>query len=111
MTRDRKLSSVLNVRLDEPLARELRRIADARGSSESEVARTLLGYGIEVARRLEADAFKRPFSWQEREDEEPFPGIIEIEAKWRPMTEEEIDVHGLREYVGYGDGEEEQHAP
>jgi hypothetical protein len=113
MTRDRKLSSVLNVRLDDPLARELRRIADAQGRSESEVARTLLGYGIEVVRRLDADAFRQPFSWQEREDEEPFPGIVEIEAKWRPMTEEEIDTHGLREYVGYSllEEEDEEHAP
>lgn len=113
MTRGQKLRQILNVRLDDPLARELRRISDTQGRSESEVARTLLGYGIEVVRRLEADAYRRPFAWQEKDDDEPFPGIIEIEAAWRPMTEEEIDAHGLREYAGYSVVEEEgeAHAP
>lgn len=111
MTRERKLREVLNVRLDEPLALELRRIAGAQGRSESEVARTLLGYGIEVVRRLEAKAFARPFSWQETDEvEDRVPGLLEIEARWRPMTDEEIDVHGLRPYVGYIDDEGEDHA-
>jgi hypothetical protein len=100
VTRERRLKEVLNVRLDVPLARELGRIAATEGRSESEVARTLLGYGIEVVRRLEADAFRRPFAWKEEADDEPYPGVIEIEARWRPMTEAEIDAHGLRAYVG-----------
>ena len=66
-----------NVRLDEPLARELGRIAGAQGRPESEVARSLLGYGIEVLGRLEAQEFARPFSWQEEQEEEPTP------ASWR----------------------------
>lgn len=101
MTTDRKLRDVLNVRLDEPLARELARIAGSEGRSESDVARRLLGYGIEVIRRLQAQEFARPFSWQEEQEDEPYPGVIEIEARWRPMTDEEIDEHGLRVYVGY----------
>jgi len=101
VTEARRLREVLNVRLDEPLARELSRIAGSEGRSESDVARTLLGYGIEVARRLQAQAFERPFSWQEEPEDEPHPGIIEIQARWRPMTDEEIDERGLRSYVGY----------
>ena len=101
MTRERKLKEVLNVRLDEPLARELARIASAEGRSESEVARTLLGYGIEVVRRLQAASFRRPFAWQETPDDEPYPGVIEIEARWRSMTDDEIDAAGLRDFVGY----------
>jgi hypothetical protein len=101
MTISRKLKEVLNVRLDEPLAKELARIAGAQGRSESEVARGLLGYGIEVVRKLQAQEFARPFSWQEGQEDEPWPGIVEVEARWRPMTEEEIDTHGLRGYVGY----------
>ena len=111
MTRERKLSNVLNVRLDAALARELRRIAAVQGRSESEIARTLLGYGIEVTRRLEVPAYVRPFAWQERDDDEPVPGIVEIEARWRPMTNEEIDAHGLRGYVGHSDEWEQDHAP
>jgi hypothetical protein len=101
VTRQRNLKEVLNVRLDAPLAREIARIAAEVGQTESEVARTLLGYGIEVKRRLQAPALARPFAWREEEPEEPWPGVVEIEAHWRPMTQEEIDEHGLRSYVGY----------
>jgi hypothetical protein len=114
VTRPRKLREVLNVRLDEPLAREIGRIAATEGRSESEVARSLLGYGIEVARRLQADAFSRPFAWREDADDDPFPGVIEIAARWRPMTEDEIDAHGLRGYAGYSIedlAEADEHAP
>jgi hypothetical protein len=100
MTQKRKFRDVLNVRLDQPLAREVARIAGAERRSESEVARTLLTYGIEVVRRLEADAFKRPFEWQRPVEDEPYPTIIEIEARRRPMTDAEIDEAGLRGYVG-----------
>jgi hypothetical protein len=101
VTRERKLKEVLNVRLDEQLSRELARIAATEGRSESDVARTLLGYGIEVVRRLQAASFNRPFAWQEKPDDEPYPGVIEIEARWRPMTDCEIDAAGLRSCVGH----------
>jgi hypothetical protein len=102
MTRPRKLRDVLNVRLDEPLAREIRRIAASRGTSESDVARTLLGFGIEVERRLEVQQYSQPFEW-EREEGDPldrWPTTIEIEARERPMTDEEVDQAGLRKFVG-----------
>jgi hypothetical protein len=102
MTRARKLREVLNVRLDEPLAREIGRIAAVQGRSESEVARTLLGLGIEVIRRLEAQEYSEPFGW-ERKDEDAldrWPTTIEIEAHERPMTDEEVDRAGLRGFVG-----------
>jgi hypothetical protein len=101
MTRQRKLKEILNLRLDQPLAREIARMAGAQNRSESEVARTLLTYGIEVARRLDAEAFKRPFAWQEPTEDEPYPHIVEIDAHRRPMTDEEIDQRGLRGYVGF----------
>ena len=102
MTRPRK-REILNVRLDEPLARELGRIAAVQGISESEVARTLLGYGIEVIRRLEAGRYSDPFEWaRKREDpDERWPTTIDIEARERPMTDEEVDRAGLRAFVGY----------
>ena len=101
--REKKLREVLNVRLDASLAREIARMAGAEGRSESEVARTLLRYGIEVQRRLEATSLAIPFGWETTPDEERFasewPHILEIEARRRPMTEDEIDMHGLRGYV------------
>jgi hypothetical protein len=81
MTRERKLREVLNVRLDKPLAQEIRRIAGGRGASESEVARTLLGYGVEVQRRLDAERFSRHYL-SEYGDEFEEPGYVEIQARW-----------------------------
>jgi len=98
--RERKLREVLNVRLDAPLAREVARIAGARGQTESEAARSLLRYGIEVQRRLEMQDLRVPFGWERDLEEEPWPSVVEITARWRPMTEDEIDEHGLRGYVG-----------
>ncbi len=88
MTRDRKLKEVLNVRLDEPLARELRRIAFDRGKTESEVARLLLSYGVEVSRRLDAERFSRPYDTEERTRDEV--GFVDIKATWRRATDDEL---------------------
>jgi hypothetical protein len=102
MTRPKKLREVLNVRLDAPLAQEIDRIAATWRQSESEVARALLGYGIEVVRRLQAEDYARPFSWREEYDPEgTWPTTLEITVKRRPMTDEEIDLRGLRSLVGY----------
>jgi hypothetical protein len=80
MTRPRKLREVLNVRLDQPLAQEIRRIALDRGSSESEVARLLLSYGVEVQRRLDSERFSRSYEAEYSEHDEP--GFVEIQARW-----------------------------
>jgi hypothetical protein len=100
MTRARKLHEVLNVRLEQPMAREIGRIAAVRGTSESDVARTLLGYGIEVVRRLEAARYAQSFEWRDEQDEDRWPDTVEIEARLRPMTDEEVDRAGLRDHVG-----------
>jgi hypothetical protein len=86
MTRQRKLREVLNVRLDMALAREIRRIATAEGETESEVARRLLSYGAEVARRLQADDLKRHYASAEPAARHPV-----IEAHWRWYTQKELD--------------------
>jgi hypothetical protein len=102
VTREKKLREVLNVRLDAPLARELRRIAASRGKSESEVARWLLGYGIEVSRRLEAQEMSQPYAWEidpEHDAESNVPHMVEIEARTRPMTPEEIAARGMWDWI------------
>jgi hypothetical protein len=80
VTRQRKLKEVLNVRLDAPLAAELRRIATAQGSTESEVARTLLTYGVEVERQLEIQRLSRPY--EEDWNDPGLPGFVDIRAEW-----------------------------
>jgi len=82
MTRPRKLQEVLNVRLDRPLAQEIRRIALDHGSTESEVARLLLSYGVEVQRRLDSERFSRPYGAEYSERERYEVGHVEIQARW-----------------------------
>ena len=50
MARARTYSEVLNLRLDEPLAREIKRIAEKRSASESDTARLLMTWGVEAHR-------------------------------------------------------------
>ena len=112
MTRERKLREVLNVRLDEPLAREVRRIAGSRGMTESEVARSLLGYGIEVSRRIEAQQLAQPFVWEEESSGENWPErpqMLVIDVSWREMTDEELFARGLGSLFVDGDGEDAPH--
>ena len=97
MTRERKLREVLNVRLDEPLAREIRRLATSHRRSESEVARQLLAYGAEVARRLEAERLMQHYSTHDADQ----PGRVEIEARFIPYTHE--DMARMREQLDSGE--------
>jgi hypothetical protein len=85
VTRERKLREVLNVRLDEPLAKEIRRLATVQGLSESEIARKLLGYGAEVERRLEAQRLMGHYTTQNQEP----AGRVRIAAEFVPYTWEE----------------------
>jgi hypothetical protein len=82
----------MNVRLDQPLAQEIRRIAMSQGRTESDVARELLSYGVEVSRRLDAERFSRPYHEEYKERDEP--GIVEISATWRPASPEELERRG-----------------
>lgn len=91
MTRERNLREVLNVRLDQALAREIQRIASVKGKTESEVARMLLSYGAEVERRLEAESLMRHHA-ETRDDR---LARIVIEARREPLTDAELDEMGL----------------
>jgi hypothetical protein len=87
VTRERKLREVLNVRLDQPLAREIRRIAAVQDKTESEVARALLSHGAEVERRLEAQRLERHHA----DPGNDRPGRVVIEARWEPLSDEELE--------------------
>jgi hypothetical protein len=87
MPRKTAYSEVLNLRIDEALSREIKRIAKQRGESESEAARMLLGWGVEAHRRMEAKVLLRPYNyempdysrmvvdvrWEEYDPEDPYP--------------------------------------
>src|SRR5450759_157468 len=61
MARGKVYSEVLNLRIEEALSREIKRIAAQRGNSESDTARMLLGWGVEAHRDMEAKELQRPY--------------------------------------------------
>lgn len=80
------LKDVLNIRVDEPLAREVERIAQVQGTSASEIARQLIRHGVEVERQAQASLLALPYEW----DTSKMRGRVVIEAKWVPYTRREV---------------------
>jgi hypothetical protein len=77
------LREALNLRLDDSLAKEIDRIAAAKGESASVAARRLLAFGAEVERRLEAQKLMRNYDDQYPAD---VAGRIVIQAEFVPYT-------------------------
>ncbi len=80
------LSDVLNIRIDEALAREVDRIAKVEDKSASEVARQLMEFGVRVQRQIEASYLNLPYTL----DTETTQGRVVIEAAWKPYTRGEL---------------------
>jgi len=79
------LRDVLNIRVDEALSREVDRIAKVEGTSASEAARKLIGYGVEVQRQVEASYLRLPYAL----DREKVEGRVVV-AHWKPYTPREL---------------------
>jgi hypothetical protein len=86
MTERKQFKDVLNLRLDEALSREIDRIAKVEGTSASEAARKLLGYGVEVQRQVEASYLRLPYTL----DRDKTEGRVVVEAAWKPYTPREL---------------------
>ena len=84
MAREKTYSEVLNLRVDEALSKELKRIAASRETSESEVARMLLGWGVEAHRNMEAKQLLRPYDAGHSE----WPQRMHIEVRWESFDPE-----------------------
>ena len=88
MQRDKEpLHTALNLRIGDKLAAEIERMAGLKGKTASETARTLLAYGVEVARRLEAQKFMQH---HEHEYDDDVAGRTVINAEFVPYTWSEI---------------------
>jgi predicted transcriptional regulator len=83
----KKLRDALNLRIDDELAGEIDRIAARHGKSASEVARTLLIYGAEVDRQLEAQELRRGYGAADYSD---VAGRVVIDAAFKPYTWDEV---------------------
>lgn len=79
MAKEKVYSEVLNLRIDEPLSQEIKRIAAQRESSESDTARMLLGWGVEAHRNMEGKKLMRPY-------DAPAPeGRLVIDVYWEDI--------------------------
>jgi hypothetical protein len=84
MAKEKTYSEVLNLRVDEPLSQEIKRIAAQRETSESDTARMLLGWGVEAHRKMEAKTLMRPYDYEEPD----FTRVV-IDVHWEQYDPED----------------------
>ena len=82
-----KLDATLNLRIGGKLEAEINRIAALKGKSASETARYLLGYGVEVERRLQA---QRLMQHHDSEFSDEVAGRVVIRAEFVPFSWSEV---------------------
>ncbi len=85
MAKEKTYSEVLNLRVDEPLAKEIKRIAGQKEASESEVARMLLGWGVEAHRSMEAKELLRPYDAKLSDE----PQRMRVTVVWEDVDPDE----------------------
>src|SRR5581483_11629469 len=91
MAREKVYSEVLNLRVDEPLSQEVKRIAEQHETSESDAARRLLAWGVEAHRAMEARRLLRPYDAPEPD----FPQRMRITVHWEDFDPAEDDDFGV----------------
>jgi hypothetical protein len=85
MAKEKTYTEVLNLRVDRALSQEIKRIASQRETSESDIARMLLGWGVEAHRNMEAKLLLRPYDY---EPATPFERPV-IEVRWEQYDPED----------------------
>lgn len=81
MAKEKVYSEVLNLRVDEAMSAEIKRIATQEGSPESETARSLMAWGITAHRAREAALLRRPFDAGPPHDQFG-PMALVVTAEW-----------------------------
>lgn len=82
MAKERVYSEVLNLRVDEPMSREIARIAKQLDQPESETARSLIEWGINAHRAKEAALLRLPYNVNTLTNRHGEPLELEIVAQW-----------------------------
>jgi hypothetical protein len=85
VAKEKTYGEVLNLRIDKALADEVARIASRREASESEVARMLLGWGVEAHRAMEAKELLRPYDAELPDG----PLRMRVTVEWEEVDPEE----------------------
>ena len=84
MAKETTFSEVLNLRIDEALSLEIKRIAHQRETTESDAARRLLRWGVEAHRSMEAAKLERPYNFEGFGE----PVRMRIRAVWEQFDPE-----------------------
>jgi hypothetical protein len=85
MAKEKVYSEVLNLRIDEAMSREIKRIAAQHGKPESEAARMLIDWGIEAHRAREAALLRRRYDAGPPETRDGDPMELRVTAEWFPI--------------------------
>jgi len=85
MAKEKVFSDVLNLRIDEAMSTEIKRIAGQKGQPESETARALIDWGIEAYRAREVALLRRRYDAEEPVDREGFPMELRVVAQWESV--------------------------
>src|SRR4051812_5334967 len=83
MAKEKVYSEVLNLRIDEAMRDEIKRIAGQEGKPESETARSLIDWGIEARRAREVALLQRRYDAGPPEDEHGDPMYLDVVAVWK----------------------------
>jgi hypothetical protein len=81
MAKEKVYSEVLNLRIDEAMSQEIKRIAIQREQPESETARMLIDWGIEAHRAREAALLRLRYDAGPPEDRFG-PMALVVTAEW-----------------------------
>ena len=82
MAKEKVYGEVLNLRIDEAMSREIKRIAAQAEQPDSEAARMLMEWGIEAHRAREAALLSRRYDEGAPENRYGVPLGLRIVAQW-----------------------------
>ena len=82
MAKEKVYSEVLNLRIDEAMSKEIKRIAAQREHPESEAARMLIEGGIEAHRAREAALLSLRYDVEAPRDRDGLPMALRLVAEW-----------------------------
>lgn len=83
MAKEKVYSEVLNLRIDEAMRDEIKRIAAQDGQPESETARKLMDWGIQAHRAREVALLSRRYDAGPPTDERGDEMYLDVVATWK----------------------------
>ena len=90
MAKEKVYGEVLNLRIDEAMSGEIKRIAAQREQADSEAARMLIEWGIEAHRVKEAALLRLPYGTKAPETRHGEPMELRISAEWIAIDLDEL---------------------